>query len=93
MGIETFEEKMKVASPENYKVEFEQREKEVMKKITAIFQENAELNKLLLNKEDLDFSEHQIRYLVGQLAGFCRNTQGIVKNLRNAVPLQYKKSA
>ncbi len=93
MGIENFGEKIKVASTENYEVELQQREKEVMKKIKVIFQENAELNKLLLNEEDLDLSEHQIHYLVGQLAGFRRDIQGVIKDLRNAVPLPDKKAA
>ena len=40
MGLETFGEKIKAASPENYKVELEQGEKEVMQKVKEIFQEN-----------------------------------------------------
>ena len=89
MGLETFwGKKIETASPENYKVELEKEEKEVMEKVTAIFQENAELNKLLLDKEDLDFSEHQTRYLAGQLTGFRRDTKDVIENLRNTVPVQ-----
>ena len=88
MGLETFGEKIKAASPENYKVELEQGEKEVMQKVKEIFQENAELNGLLLDEGDLDLSDHQKRYLTGHLTGFRQDTQGVIKNLRSAVPLE-----
>jgi len=93
MGIENFKLSEAVTPFEDNGEDLEQKEKEVMEKVKAIFRENAELNRLLLNKEDVDLSDHQARYLTGQLTGFRRDTQGVIKNLRSAVPLRYKKAA
>jgi len=86
MGLETFKLPETVDPSEIYKVELEKEEKEVIEKVKAIFRENAELNKLLLDEEDLNLNDHQKRYLTGQLTGFRQDTQGVIKDLRDAVP-------
>jgi hypothetical protein len=93
MGLETFKLPETIDPSENFEVELEKKEKEVMEKVKEIFRENAELNKLLLDEEDSDLSEHQKRYFTGQLTGFRRDAQDAIKDLRSAVPLQYKKAA
>jgi len=92
MGLETFKLPETIDLSENYEAELKKEEKKVMEKVKTIFQENAELNKLLLSEEDLNLSDHQKRYLTGQLTGFRQDTQGAIKNLRDVVPLQYKKA-
>jgi hypothetical protein len=77
MGIEKLgEEKIEKVSL------LERQEQAVMKKMKAIFKENAELNRLLLGEEDLDLSEHQKRYLTGQLSGIRRDTKDVLRELR-----------
>jgi len=88
MGLEIFKLPEKVNPSENYETELEQEEQAVMEKVKEIFQENAELNKLLLSEEDLNLSDHQKRYFTGQLTGFRQDTKGVIENLRKAVPLK-----
>ena len=88
MCLETFKLPETVDPSEIYKVELEKEEKEVIEKVKAIFRENAELNKLLLDEEDLNLNDHQKRYLTGQLTGFRRDTKDVIENLRNIVPVQ-----
>jgi hypothetical protein len=85
MGIETMGEVKKEKDKES---SLERKEQEVMEKVKAIFRENAELNKLLLSEGDLNLSDHQKRYLTGQLTGFRREAKGVLQKLRSAAPKQ-----
>jgi|GEM_PF-1593216 len=92
MGIENLEKTIRKAEKGSAQKEafneLTEKEQEVMEKVKAIFRENADLNKLLLCEEDLDLSDHQKRYLIGRLAGFRRETKGVLQKLRSAVPAQ-----
>ncbi|MCX6767027.1 MAG: hypothetical protein NT170_04640 [Candidatus Moranbacteria bacterium] len=88
MGLEIFKLPEAIDPSENYAAELEKEEQAVMEKVKAMFRKNAEASGLLLSGEDLDLSDHQKRYLTGQLAGFRRDTKGVIENLRKAVPLE-----
>jgi hypothetical protein len=77
MGIEELgKEKIEKVSS------LERQEQAVMEKMKAIFEENARLNWLLLGEGGLDLSEHQKRYLTGQLSGIRRDTKDVLRELR-----------
>lgn len=89
MGIENLKETIQKAEKaparkESF-AELAKKEKEVIQKVKDIFRQNAELN-LLLCEGDLNLSEHQKRYFIGQLSGFRRDAKGVLQNLRKAVP-------
>ncbi len=75
--------------------ELEQKEKEVLAEIRAIFKKNADLNTELFPEDQLDLSDHQKRYLSGQLKIFGRETKETLRDLRVAEAdcYYYKKAA
>lgn len=79
MGLENFLEKNNTDSLENIFGELTENEQKVKAKIKAIFQENAELNGLLVSDE-LDMTEHQKIYYASKL----KDLRHDVKNLRMA---------
>ena len=81
MGLENSLEKNNTDSLENIFGELTKNEQEVKAKIKAIFQENAELNGLLVSDE-LDMTDHQKIYYGGKLKGFRVEAKDDLSELR-----------
>jgi len=75
MGLEQIGEQKKI--PFRFE-ELEQKEKEVLEEIRAIFKKNADLSAELLPEDHLDLSDRQKGYLSGQLKIFGREAKEIL---------------
>jgi hypothetical protein len=83
MGLESFGEKIEKVFFEKEFGELSEKEKMTKEKIKAIFQENAELNGLLLS-EDLNFSNQQRIDCADQLKKIREETRDALQGLRSA---------
>lgn len=79
MGLERIGEKKIV--PFKFE-ELEREEKKVLAEIKEIFKKNADLNAELLPEDRLDLSDHQKRYLNGQLRSCGEETKETLGDVR-----------
>jgi hypothetical protein len=91
MGLENFREKEKKYSFEDVFADLAKWEKSEKEKIKLIFQENAELSLMLANDGEVEMTEHQKSYYMGQLNRSRQEAKEVFEELRDVTGFEAPK--